>query len=196
MNYLKKIAPVALAPLMGLSPQDGAVAGERPNIILFMVDDMGWQDTSYPFWKEKTPLNERYHTPNMERLAAQGMAFTQSYACSVSSPTRVSLMTGMNAARHRVTNWTLHKNRSSDKESTTLTFPQWNLNGISQAPGIPLTYEVTALPQLLKNSGYHTIHCGKSHLGAIDTPGENPHHFGFEVNIAGHAGGGRCQLSR
>lgn len=190
MRRFKKIAPVALAPLMGLSPQNGAVAGERPNIILFMVDDMGWQDTSYPFWKEKTPLNERYHTPNMERLAAQGMAFTQSYACSVSSPTRVSLMTGMNAARHRVTNWTLHKNKSSDKESTTLTFPEWNLNGITQAPGIPLTYEVTALPQLLKNSGYHTIHCGKSHLGAIDTPGENPHHFGFEVNIAGHAGGG------
>lgn len=98
-------------------------------------------------------------------------------------------MTGMNAARHRVTNWTLHKNKSSDKESATLTFPVWNLNGISQAPGIPLTYEVTALPQLLKNSGYHTIHCGKSHLGAINTPGENPHHFGFEVNIAGHAGG-------
>ncbi len=82
-----------------------------------MVDDMGWQDTSLPFWKEKTPLNERYHTPNMERLASQGMMFTQAYACSVSSPTRVSLMTGMNAARHRVTNWTLekkHLNRQSE----------------------------------------------------------------------------------
>jgi len=67
--------------------------------------------------------------------------------------------------------------------------PEWNWNGISQVPGIPFTYEVTALPQLLKNSGYHTIHCGKAHWGAIDTPGENPHHFGFEVNIAGHAGG-------
>ena len=44
------------------------------------MDDLGWQDTSVPFWKNKTPLNERYHTPNMERLAKQGMKFTQAYA--------------------------------------------------------------------------------------------------------------------
>ena len=44
--------------------------------------------------------------------------------------------------------------------------------------------------QYLKDSGYHTIHCGKAHWGAIDTPGENPCHFGFETNIAGHAAGG------
>ena len=162
----------------------------RPNIIYFLVDDMGWQDTSLPFWTEKTPLNERYHTPNMERLASEGMMFTQAYACPVSSPTRVSLLTGMNAARHRVTNWTLQKNTSTDRKSDVLEFPAWNVNGIAQVPNIPATYEVTSLPQLLKNSGYHTIHCGKAHWGAIDTPGENPHHFGFEVNIAGHAGGG------
>lgn len=162
----------------------------RPNIIYFLVDDMGWQDTSLPFWTEKTPLNERYHTPNMERLAAEGMMFTQAYACPVSSPTRVSLLTGMNAARHRVTNWTLQKNTSTDAPSDVLEFPDWNVNGITQAPNIPATYEVTSLPQLLKNSGYHTIHCGKAHWGAIDTPGENPLHFGFEVNIAGHAAGG------
>ncbi len=185
-----KLLPLALAPLSGLSAQPSPAPDNRPNIILFMVDDMGWQDTSVPLWKERTPLNERYHTPNMERLAARGMAFTQAYACSVSSPTRVSLLTGMNAARHRVTNWTLQKNTSTDKESETLRFPEWNVNGITQTSGIPFTYEVTSLPQLLKDSGYHTIHCGKAHWGAIDTPGENPHHFGFEVNIAGHAGGG------
>ena len=49
---------------------------------------------------------------------------------------------------------------------------------------------MTALPQLLKNAGYHTIHCGKAHFGAINTQGESPYHLGFEVNIAGHAGGG------
>ena len=49
---------------------------QRPNIILFLVDDMGWQDTSLPFWKEKTFYNERYETPNMERLAERGMMFT------------------------------------------------------------------------------------------------------------------------
>ena len=185
-----KILPLALAPLAGLSATNPATPSERPNIILFMVDDMGWQDTSHPFWSEKTVLNERYHTPNMERLAANGMTFSQAYANSVSSPTRVSLMTGMNAARHRVTNWTLHKDKPTDRESETLSFPRWNVNGICQIPGIPFTYEVTSLSQLLQNSGYHTIHCGKAHWGAIDTPGENPHHFGFEVNIAGHAGGG------
>ncbi|NLJ00744.1 MAG: sulfatase [Bacteroidales bacterium] len=185
-----KILPLALAPLAGLSATNPATPSERPNIILFMVDDMGWQDTSHPFWSEKTVLNERYHTPNMERLAANGMTFSQAYANSVSSPTRVSLMTGMNAARHRVTNWTLHKDKPTDRESETLSFPRWNVNGICQIPDIPFTYEVTSLSQLLKNSVYHTIHCGKAHWGAIDTPGENPHHFGFEVNIAGHAGGG------
>lgn len=186
----KKLFTLALVPLTGLSAKNTIAHNNRPNIILFMVDDMGWQDTSLPFWKEKTPLNERYHTPNMERLASQGMMFTQAYACSVSSPTRVSLMTGMNAARHRVTNWTLEKNTSTDNQSNMLQFPEWNVNGICQAPDVPYTYEVTSLPQLLKNNGYHTIHCGKAHWGAIDTPGENPHHFGFEVNIAGHAGGG------
>ena len=71
----------------------------RPNIVLFLVDDMGWQDTSVPFHSERTPFNDLYQTPSMERLAAQGMKFTQAYSHSVCSPTRVSLMSGMNAAR-------------------------------------------------------------------------------------------------
>lgn len=183
----KSLFSLAILSTSVLSAQQ---AGTRPNIVYFMVDDMGWQDTSLPFWEEKTPLNERYHTPNMERLASEGMMFTQSYACPVSSPTRVSLLTGMNAARHRVTNWTLTKNTSTDMESGVLKFPEWNVNGICQVPNIPSTYEVTSLVQLLKNAGYHTIHCGKAHWGAVDTPGENPYHLGFEVNIAGHAAGG------
>ncbi|MEG0889726.1 MAG: sulfatase-like hydrolase/transferase, partial [Bacteroides sp.] len=62
--------------------------------------------------------------------------------------------------------------------------------GVSQVTGTPNTFVGTSFVQLLKNSGYHTIHCGKAHFGAIDTPGEDPHHWGFEVNIAGHAAGG------
>lgn len=162
----------------------------RPNIIIFMVDDMGWQDTSLPFWKEKTPYNMVYETPNMERLAKKGMMFTQAYASSISSPSRCSLLTGSNAARHCVTNWTLHKNTPTDGSDDLVVPPDWNVNGICQVPGIPHTYQATSFVQILKDNGYHTIHCGKAHFGAMDTPGENPHHFGFEVNIAGHAAGG------
>lgn len=165
-------------------------AGDRPNIIFFLVDDMGWQDTSVPFWTEKTFYNERYETPNMERLASKGVMFTQAYASSVSSPTRCSIMTGSNAARHRVTNWTLRKNEGTDMESDVIAIPSWNYNGIAQVPGMENTYLCKSFVQLLKDSGYHTIHCGKAHWGAVDTPGENPCHFGFEVNIAGHAAGG------
>lgn len=162
----------------------------RPNIILFMVDDMGWQDTSLPFWTEQTEYNRMFETPNMERLASQGMMFTQAYACSISSPSRCSLITGANNARHRVTNWTLEKNVTTDRTSPSITLPEWNCNGISMVPGTPRTFVGNSFVNVLKQHGYHTIHCGKAHFGAIDTPGENPHHWGFEVNIAGHAAGG------
>lgn len=191
--YIGGLLLSSILPLAGANAKASKTSNkptERPNIIIFMVDDMGWQDTSYPFAKDTTALNRRYHTPNMERLAREGVAFTSAYASSVSSPSRVSLLTGMNAARHRVTNWTLEKNTSTDIESKVLKFPEWNLNGIAQAPGIPYTVEVNSLAELLKDSGYHTIHCGKAHWGAIDTPGESPNHMGFEVNIAGHAAGG------
>lgn len=186
MTERLKYLTLAAASLSAVSLQ----AQERPNIILFMVDDMGWQDTSVPFWSELTANNCKYETPNMEALAAKGMKFTQAYASSISSPSRCSLITGMNAARHRVTNWTLEKDKTTDIESDSILPPQWNLNGITQAEGIPNTFRATSFVQLLRDNGYHTIHCGKAHFGAIDTPGEDPAHFGFEVNIAGHAGGG------
>lgn len=173
-----------------------AVAGhirsqnKRPNIVLFLVDDMGWQDTSVPFHTEVTDFNRRYRTRRMEQLARAGMKFTQAYACSVCSPTRVSLMTGLNAARHRVTNWTLKRNASNDREHAKLDFPQWNVNGLSPQPGIERTVHAKALPAFLQEVGYRTIHVGKAHFGAIGTPGSDPHNVGFDVNIAGHAAGG------
>jgi len=162
----------------------------RPNIVFFLVDDMGWQETSVPFHSEVTALNRRYQTPHMERLAAAGMKFTQAYASAVCSPTRVSALTGMNVARHRVTNWTKEKNRSPDNPHKTLAPPQWNLNGICTNTGVERTMQVTPLPLLLREAGYRTIHCGKAHFGARHTPGENPLNLGFDVNIAGHAPGG------
>ena len=76
----------ASARQAGVNSRGGAAGGDRPNIIFFLVDDMGWQDTSVPFWTERTKYNDIYETPNMERLAALGMLFTQAYASSVSSP--------------------------------------------------------------------------------------------------------------
>ena len=165
-------------------------APARPNIVFFFVDDMGWQDTSVPFHTEVTALNKRYHTPNMERLAKSSMKFTQAYACAVCSPSRVSLMTGVNAARHRVTNWTLHKNKSPDSAHAKVQLPAWNVNGLSPTAGVERTFHAVTLPMLLQKAGYRTIHVGKAHFGAAGTPGEDPLNLGFDVNIAGHAAGG------
>jgi len=163
----------------------------QPNIIVFLVDDMGWQDCSVPFWSEVTPFNHRYRTPNMERLARQGMKFTQAYATPVCSPTRVSLMTGMNAVRHRVTNWTLYKDEIKPQEERhqDLEFPLWNVNGLSWDSTTNHAVYATPLPAQLQKAGYHTIHVGKAHFGAINTPGAEPLNLGFDRNIAGHAAG-------
>lgn len=163
---------------------------EKPNIIFFFVDDMGWQDTSVPFYKERTKLNETYHTPNMERLAEEGLKFTQAYATAVCSPSRISLMTGMNAARHQVTNWTLRKDKSPDPFNENIASPDWNMNGLSPDSTTTLAVHAITLPQLLRDAGYKTIHAGKAHFGAAGTPGEDPLNLGFDVNIGGHAAGG------
>ena len=64
------------------------------------------------------------------------------------------------------------------------------MNGVCTVPGIERTVQVTPLPALLRAAGYHTIHVGKAHFGAKGTPGEDPRHLGFDVNITGHAAGG------
>lgn len=165
----------------------------QSNIIMFLVDDMGWQDTSVPFYNnERSNLNQRFRTPNMERLAQLGVRFTEAYACAISSPTRCSLMSGMNASRHRVTNWTLELNQQTDAKSSVISLPQWNYNGIqpdSTAGKINNSTPITSLPQVLKDNGYYTIHCGKAHFGARTTPGADPATMGFDVNIAGGPNG-------
>ncbi len=191
INIKKNFLPLstALAGMVAASPAYAA-ADERPNIILFLVDDMGWQETSVPFHSERTPLNNRYRTPNMERLAEKGVKFMQAYACAISSPSRCSLMSGMNAARHRVTNWTLERDANNDAGGGSLDLPEWNYNGIQpEGTVVNNATAITPLPQLLNEGGYYTIHCGKAHFGALDTPGADPLLFGFDVNIAGGANG-------
>lgn len=183
---MKRLALISF----GLAAAVPAMAQRHPNIVLFMVDDMGWEDSSVPFWSQPVPNNGLYETPNMERLASQGMMFTQAYASSISSPSRCSLLTGANAARHRVTNWTLNRDESTDIPCDTLALPAWNYNGISPVAGVNNSYLCKSFVQILAENGYYTIHCGKAHFGAAGTPGEDPLKLGFDVNIAGHAGGG------
>lgn len=165
-----------------------AWARDRPNIIVFLVDDMGWLDTSLPFGEQPEALNEVYHTPNMERMARQGMLFSDAYATPVCTPSRVSMLTGMNAAHHQVTNWTnIVRDQPSDRDDGKFERLAWNHNGFSPTPDVASTVYATALPSLLKQAGYFTVHIGKAHWGAQGTPGANPLNLGFMVNVAGNA---------
>ena len=155
------------------------VAQERPNVIVFLVDDMGLMDTSLPFLTDEAgnpvryPLNDWYQTPNMERMARQGIRFSTFYAQSVSSPSRASIMTGQNSTRHRTTNWI----NSETNNKTPFGPTDWNWKGISKN-------DVT-LPRVLHEAGYKTIHVGKAHFGCQNSDGELPQNIGFDVNIAG-----------
>jgi arylsulfatase A-like enzyme len=167
---------------------------KQPNIILFLVDDMGWQDCSLPFWDKPTKLNAIYHTPNMERLAAKGMMLTNAYSNAVCTPTRVSLMTGMNVARHGVTNWTnVNSNTPTDFKDSLLRPASWNYNGLTPelhySTALQHTVVATPLPQILKEAGYYTIHAGKAHFASTGMPGASPINMGFDVNIGGSAAG-------
>lgn len=150
-----------------------------PNVIIFLVDDMGLMDTSVPFITDENghsvryPLNDYYKTPNMERLAEQGICFSNFYAHSVCSPSRTSLLTGQNSARHGVTNWI----RSESNNKTEFGPTDWNWKGLSKAS--------VTLPHILKQAGYKTIHVGKAHYGPFNSDAEDPLNLGFDINIAG-----------
>ena len=166
---------------------------QRPNILFILADDMGWQDTSVAFAKERTKFNDRFHTPALERLAREGMKFTQAYSCAVCSPTRVSFLTGQNAARHGVTQWThiTGDKPTPDLPHPTLSHAAWNWNGLQPVgSGLPHSVEAPTLPALLKESGYRTMHFGKGHFGAAGTPGADSRVFGFDVRIGGRDAGG------
>ena len=90
---------------------------QQPNIVVFLVDDLGWQDTSVPFHSEVTPFNELYKTPNWQRLADNGTKYTNAYAAGpVCTPSRTSLLTGQSPARTHITYWTLYKDIDTSKK--------------------------------------------------------------------------------
>jgi arylsulfatase A-like enzyme len=192
MGCKSAIALAGLLPLAGFaSDKEKKLEHQvRPNIVVFLVDDMGWQDTSVPFWTQKTPFNQTYHTPNMERLASEGLKFTNAYATPVCSPTRISLLTGLNAAHHGVTNWiSPRKNNNTDNTDDQFAPAPWRINGLNPEKNDEQAVYATPFPKLLNEAGYYTIHVGKAHWGSMGTPGANPYNMGFLVNISGHAAG-------
>ena len=141
-----------------------AVAETPPNVVLIVADDLGWADLGC--------YGSKYHkTPNLDRLAAAGMRFTDAYAAApVCSPTRASIVTGQHPARLGITDWLPGR---ADRPDQKLLRP-------------PLATELPAdlltLPAALKKAGYVTGLIGKWHLGG---KGAGPLDRGFDVNIAG-----------
>lgn len=134
---------------------------KQPNIITILIDDLGWRDlTCYG--------SSFYETPHLDRLAAEGMRFTDAYAsCPVCSPTRASLMSGKYPARVGVTNFI-------------------GGCGVGRMCDVPyfhcLPTSERSIATALRDGGYQTWHVGKWHLG----PRSNyPDKHGFDVNIAG-----------
>ncbi|MFW6188977.1 MAG: sulfatase [Planctomycetota bacterium] len=133
----------------------------KPNVIFILIDDMGWKDLG-------CYGSTFYETPNLDRLARQGMRFTDAYAsCPVCSPTRASILTGRYPARVGVTNFIGGHTRGR----------------LIDAPYVDhLPLENHTLASALRDGGYNTYHVGKWHLG-----GEQywPERQGFDANVAG-----------
>ena len=149
---------------LGWSARAAAPPPAKPNFVFILIDDMGWADGG-------CFGSKFYQTPNMNRLAAQGLRFTSAYAsCAVCSPTRAALMTGKAPARLHITDWIAGE--GTPKQSR-FRVPDWQMR-------LPLT-EVT-LAQALKKLGYTTASIGKWHLGGTNSL---PRDHGFDVNVAG-----------
>ncbi|HTU19202.1 MAG TPA: sulfatase-like hydrolase/transferase [Gemmataceae bacterium] len=160
---------VATVSILSLFPTIAqAEASVRPNVIIILADDLGWADLGC--------YGSKYHkTPNLDRLAAQGMRFTDAYAaCPVCSPTRASIMTGKYPARLNLTDWLPGR---PDRPDQKLLRPIIN----QQLPA-----SETTIAAELRKAGYATGHVGKWHLGG---KGSLPQDRGFDVNIGGDAAG-------
>lgn len=154
----------------------------RPNVVLFLVDDLGWQDTSLSFGLADKLVGRHFRTPHLETLAKQGVQVAQGYAsCPVCTPSRVALMTGINPARNHITNW-VHSGQDTDGSLPGLTTPDWNKRGLQ--PG-----DAKTLAEVFRDANYRTVQIGKAHFGAAGSQGALPTNLGFDRTIAGSAAG-------
>ena len=160
----------------------GAVqAAEKPNIIIFLVDDMGWMDCG-------TYGSEYYETPNIDAFAENGIRFTQAYAQPMCSPSRASMMSGQAVARHGITAAAGHA-LEVGKELPPPATRKF------------MRPEQITLAEALRDAGYATAHLGKWHLGV--SPEHQPAAQGFDTVFSaepsagppGKGRGGLCYFS-
>jgi arylsulfatase A-like enzyme len=146
--------------------KDTHVQSERPNIVFILVDDLGWSDTSFMG-------NPIYETPNLDKLASQGVVFNNAYAPAANcAPSRACIMSGKNTPRHGI--YTVASSeRGKSKDRKLVPIPNTTILADSHI----------TLAEVLKGKGYINASMGKWHLG------EDPKTQGFDVNIGGsHAG--------
>jgi arylsulfatase A-like enzyme len=142
------------------------VEDKRPNIVFILIDDMGWKDLA-------CTGSEFYETPNIDRLCAEGMRFTDAYAsCPVCSPTRASILAGKYPARIGVTNYIGEDHAANP--------PRGRLIDAPYTDHLPI--EEVSLATALREGGYRTWQVGKWHLGGPDF---YPEKHGFDVSIGG-----------
>lgn len=143
-----------------------AASNAKTNVILILIDDLGWNDV-------ECYGSEYYQTPNIDRLASDGMRFTDGYAaCNVCSPSRAAILTGKYPARLLLTQW-LPSGRWNAKKN--------RLREGRYLSNLPL--EEVTIAEAMREAGYQTGFMGKWHLGTETY--YYPQHQGFDINIAG-----------
>lgn len=162
-QFSKQMAGIAGFSMASSALRASAGSSRRPNIVVFLIDDMGWGDLGC--------YGDQFHeTPHIDQLARESMKFTHAYAgAPVCSPSRASILTGKAPARLHLTQWipgTFYPHKKLLEAPTPL----------------HLDLSVPTIARLLKSSGYRTAAIGKWHLGG---EGYLPENFGFDVNIAG-----------
>ncbi len=150
-------------------------SGERPNVLVILADDLGWSDVSMH--------GSRFHlTPNIDALAAGGVRFSQAYSASpLCSPTRASIMTGQDPARHGVTAPVGHL--PEHVLEIALPAAAWpDRRAITPTTATRIAFEHETLAEVFQGAGYATALFGKWHLGSGP---HAPTAHGFETVVGG-----------
>ncbi|MEL6923033.1 MAG: sulfatase [Bacteroidota bacterium] len=169
-NLLLPLYCLLLLVACGEPTADPAETKPRPNVLFILADDLGYHDLSC--------MGSRYYeTPNIDRIAKEGMMFTNGYAaCQVCSPSRASIMSGKFPSRHGITDWIGAKTgaewRSKERHNKLLP-PDY-------VHALPAAFKV--LPEAMKDNGYKTFFAGKWHIGE---EGSWPEDHGFDINKGG-----------